>query len=343
MHEHIAFVLATIAANVNSRRRGLCGDDSGADTVAVAQGGALTTIAAPGTPTPTTGVVAEAHEPTLNNKGVVKFVGSLVGGGAGIFAGSGGPLTTIALNSTSYLAGINDLGRSACVVTSDSVPWGDGGPPMIVASTGAFYVRVHAITASERSGPSNEIQIFVNTPTPPSAPGESAGARQRHLGGADVAAVVPRRRGCRPRAQRHRLGQRITAAERGDKRQLRRGARRNVHLERQRVERGGHEHAVECGDGDGAGTVFGRAIGSRRLSGLPRRRHHLRRVGSTGERSGADAVSLDGQRRIQRQLHDSGTGAERGRRSGILRFERRGCQRVRHQAWATAVQTVSVP
>jgi hypothetical protein len=48
-----------------------------------------------------------------------------------------------------------------------------GGPfPVFAVSapTGAFHVRVHAITASERSGPSNEIQIFVKTPTPPSAP-----------------------------------------------------------------------------------------------------------------------------------------------------------------------------
>jgi hypothetical protein len=40
----------------------------------------------------------------------------------------------------------------------------------VSAPTGAFHVRVRAITASERSGPSNEIQIFVNTATPPSAP-----------------------------------------------------------------------------------------------------------------------------------------------------------------------------
>jgi hypothetical protein len=40
----------------------------------------------------------------------------------------------------------------------------------IAVPTGAFYVRVHAIAGSERSGPSNEIRIFVNVPTPPSAP-----------------------------------------------------------------------------------------------------------------------------------------------------------------------------
>jgi hypothetical protein len=40
----------------------------------------------------------------------------------------------------------------------------------IAAPTGAFYVRVYAIAGSERSGPSNEIRIFVNVPTSPSAP-----------------------------------------------------------------------------------------------------------------------------------------------------------------------------
>jgi YVTN family beta-propeller protein len=38
------------------------------------------------------------------------------------------------------------------------------------APTGAFYVRLHAWTASGRSPASNEIRIFVNVPQPPSAP-----------------------------------------------------------------------------------------------------------------------------------------------------------------------------
>jgi hypothetical protein len=42
----------------------------------------------------------------------------------------------------------------------------------VAAPTGAFYVRVHAIAGSQRSGPSNEIRIFVNTPTPPSPPAD---------------------------------------------------------------------------------------------------------------------------------------------------------------------------
>lgn len=38
------------------------------------------------------------------------------------------------------------------------------------APTGTFFVRVHAVGASGRSAASNEIQIAVNTPSPPSAP-----------------------------------------------------------------------------------------------------------------------------------------------------------------------------
>ena len=109
----------------------------GYDTVAVAQGGGITTIAGPGTPTPTTGILTQAIEPALNNSGVVRFVGNAAVG-AGLFAGSGGLLTTIALNSTSWLAGINDVGRAAFVVNSASVRWGDGGPPMIVASNATY-------------------------------------------------------------------------------------------------------------------------------------------------------------------------------------------------------------
>jgi hypothetical protein len=43
------------------------------------------------------------------------------------------------------------------------------------APSGAFYVRVHALAGADRSGPSNEIRIFVNTPTPPSAPADLLG------------------------------------------------------------------------------------------------------------------------------------------------------------------------
>jgi hypothetical protein len=38
------------------------------------------------------------------------------------------------------------------------------------APTGAFYIRVHSVAGSQKSVASNEIQIFVNTPAPPSAP-----------------------------------------------------------------------------------------------------------------------------------------------------------------------------
>ncbi len=54
-----------------------------------------------------------------------------------------------------------------------------GGPlPLLTfaAPTGAFYVRVHAIANGLRSGPSNEIPLFVNTVTPPSAPATLLGS-----------------------------------------------------------------------------------------------------------------------------------------------------------------------
>jgi hypothetical protein len=45
----------------------------------------------------------------------------------------------------------------------------------ITAPDGAFYVRVHALAGAERSGPSNEVRIFVKTPTPPSPPADLLG------------------------------------------------------------------------------------------------------------------------------------------------------------------------
>ena len=52
-----------------------------------------------------------------------------------------------------------------------SLPTGSAAPTYTFdAPTGAFYVRVHALTASGRSAASNEIRILVNVPLPPSPP-----------------------------------------------------------------------------------------------------------------------------------------------------------------------------
>ena len=52
-----------------------------------------------------------------------------------------------------------------------SVPTGGTGTTFSFdAPTGSFYLRVHAVTASGRSGPSNEVLVHVNVPQPPSAP-----------------------------------------------------------------------------------------------------------------------------------------------------------------------------
>ena len=54
-----------------------------------------------------------------------------------------------------------------------SIPTGQSAPAFSLdAPTGAFYVRVHAIGGGGRSVASNEIQIFVNLPRPPSAPAD---------------------------------------------------------------------------------------------------------------------------------------------------------------------------
>jgi hypothetical protein len=38
------------------------------------------------------------------------------------------------------------------------------------APTGAFYIRIHALNGLLKTGPSNDVRIFVNVPAPPSAP-----------------------------------------------------------------------------------------------------------------------------------------------------------------------------
>lgn len=45
------------------------------------------------------------------------------------------------------------------------------------APTGSFFVRMHTLSGVELSGPSNEIQVHVNVPVPPSAPSNLLGVR----------------------------------------------------------------------------------------------------------------------------------------------------------------------
>ena len=45
----------------------------------------------------------------------------------------------------------------------------------VTAPSGAFYVRVHAISGASRSEASNEIRVFINVPSPPSAPANLLG------------------------------------------------------------------------------------------------------------------------------------------------------------------------
>ncbi|HUE87623.1 MAG TPA: hypothetical protein VMO26_16230, partial [Vicinamibacterales bacterium] len=44
-----------------------------------------------------------------------------------------------------------------------------------IAPTGAFYVRMHTLSGASRSGPSNEIRLYVNVPAPPSPPASLTG------------------------------------------------------------------------------------------------------------------------------------------------------------------------
>jgi hypothetical protein len=45
----------------------------------------------------------------------------------------------------------------------------------LTAPSGAFYVRVHTISGANRSDASNEIRVFINVPSPPSAPANLLG------------------------------------------------------------------------------------------------------------------------------------------------------------------------
>ena len=111
---------------------------TGYDTVAVASGGGIVTIAGPGTATSSIGVLTAATEPAINNNGVVAFIGQGVSN-AGLFTGSGGPLTTLTLSHFVTFIGINDLGRVAFPSNNTTVLMGDGGPLRTVVTERSSY------------------------------------------------------------------------------------------------------------------------------------------------------------------------------------------------------------
>ena len=68
------------------------------------------------------------------------------------------------------------------------------------APTGAFFIRMHSLASGIRSAASNEVDLFVNVPAPPSAPANLLGAGQRQHAGTGV--DEHRRRRCADRNHR---------------------------------------------------------------------------------------------------------------------------------------------
>jgi Bacterial Ig domain len=105
----------------------------GYDSVIRVSNGAFVTIAGPGTTPTSVGTLTAAFEPAINNNGLVTFTGQ--GTSAfGIFAGSGGAVTTISLDNPSTWNGINDSGRVAFVSNAALVQTGDGSAVTTVAT-----------------------------------------------------------------------------------------------------------------------------------------------------------------------------------------------------------------
>ena len=110
---------------------------TGYDSVVVATGGSFLTIAGPGSFSPSIGTLTAAKEPTLNNNGVVTFLGQGVSNFAH-FTGNGGALTTIVIGLSGSFNGINDLGRVAFLTNTGMVQIGDGGPLRTVVPPGTL-------------------------------------------------------------------------------------------------------------------------------------------------------------------------------------------------------------
>ena len=214
-----------------------------------------------------------------------------------------------------------------------SLPTGSAIPNFTVtAPTGAFYVRLHATGLGGRSPASNEIRIFVNTPTPPSAPADLLGLvngaslaltwRNTFDGGAPASIVLD---------VSGALSLSVPLGPHGVLR-VRRSATGHVYIARPRRQcRGCDWRELESGDAGVPRRVLGAAATPRQLRGLSGGPHDLRPMGSAGRGRGANGLRGGCDGRVHRQRADQRTATERHGRAGDLRPDSRLDEPVRHR------------
>ena len=110
---------------------------SGYDTVAVANGGSILTIAGPGSPTSSVGPLtvrdrAGAQQQRRNGRHRARV------SDVGLFSGNGGPLTTISLSNPECFQRHQRSRAGGIRSNSAGVQIGDGGPVRTVASVGTY-------------------------------------------------------------------------------------------------------------------------------------------------------------------------------------------------------------
>ena len=122
--------------------------DSGGTGIFTGNGGPITTIADQSGPFSGFAPDGTHVSPAINAAGAVAFRASLVGGGEGIFVGSGGPATTIATSSGPFanfgsLPDLNAAGRAVFEATLDAggrgIFTGSGGPTATIADSSGPY------------------------------------------------------------------------------------------------------------------------------------------------------------------------------------------------------------
>ena len=118
--------------------------------------------------------------------------------------------------------------------------------PIFTVTTpdGAYYVRMQSFAAGVASAPSNEIRLFVNTPTPPSAPADLVGLVNGSTMGLAWRRTYAGARALVDAAGHHRVSQHHAADRPRRQFHVRSGARRDVHADGARPERGYHRSAI---------------------------------------------------------------------------------------------------
>ena len=200
-----------------------------------------------------------------------------------------------------------------------------------VAPTGAFHARIHTLSGASRSGPSNEIRIFVNVTGRTIGSCGSARPGERLVCRARLAQHIRRRCSRRPGPRRDGRGHHLDCAWPGRQFPLRRRPSWRLRAGSPSRQRRRQQPPVECRHPDVPRGLLGGPSTACQVPGVPKRQHDRRDLGPGNQRTGAHHLCAERDWSVCGLLRHDRANVEWNRRTGQLPAERCGREPLRDQ------------